>query len=62
MFNECSSLESLPDISKWNTSKIINMNNLFCKCLSLKRFPDISKWDLSNSINIVEIFFLNVLI
>jgi len=25
MFNECSSLEELPDISKWNTKQVINV-------------------------------------
>ena len=43
MFSECSSLKALPDISKWNTNKIINISNLFYKCSSLKTLPDISK-------------------
>ena len=29
MFSVCKSLISLPDISKWNTSNIINMNGIF---------------------------------
>ena len=29
LFNECKSLTSLPDISKWNTNNVIIMNNIF---------------------------------
>ena len=32
MFNECSSLLSIPDISKWDTSKIIESDNMFKGC------------------------------
>ena len=35
MFNECSSLSSLPDISKWNTNNIDNMSYMFCECLNI---------------------------
>ena len=43
MFYECSSLSSLPDISKWNTNNITDMSNTFCWCKSLSSLPDISK-------------------
>ena len=43
----CSSLKSLPDISKWNI-KNIKINNIFKGCSSLLSFPDISKWDFNN--------------
>ena len=43
MFNECDSLISLPDISKWNTSNISNMEFMFYSCNSLISLPDISK-------------------
>ncbi|MBQ1781717.1 MAG: BspA family leucine-rich repeat surface protein, partial [Methanobrevibacter sp.] len=29
MFNECSSLNSLPDISNWNTTNVTNMRSMF---------------------------------
>ena len=29
MFDICSSLISLPDISKWNTNNVISMNDIF---------------------------------
>ena len=36
IFNGCVSLESLPDLSKWDTSKVKNMSNMFYGCKSLK--------------------------
>ena len=36
MFYNCSSLSSLPDISKWNTNNVENMSWMFCDCSSLK--------------------------
>ena len=45
---ECESLKSLPDISKWDTGKVTDMNNLFSNCKSLTHLPDISKWSTSN--------------
>ena len=30
MFTGCSSLTSLPDISKWNINNVTNMNRIFC--------------------------------
>jgi len=35
MFKGCSSLSSLPDISKWNTYNITNESNLFSQCENL---------------------------
>ena len=32
MFYECSSLSSLPDISKWNTSNVTDMGGMFTGC------------------------------
>ena len=32
MFANCFSLESLPDISKWNTTNVISMNEMFKYC------------------------------
>ena len=39
---------SLPDISKFNTSKVTNMAKLFENCNKITSLPDISKWDTSN--------------
>ena len=48
LFKNCSSLISLPNISKWNTSNVEEMNDLFKNCSSLISLPDISKWDITN--------------
>ena len=45
-FEDCHSLISLPDISKWNTSNVESMNRLFKNCFSLISLPDISKWNI----------------
>ena len=48
MFNECSSLESLPDISKWNTKNVIDMRYMFAGCASLISLPNLSIWNTEN--------------
>ena len=45
LFQGCSSLQSLPNISKWKTSKVENMNDLFNGCVNLKEIR-ISDWDI----------------
>ena len=56
MFFGCTSLISLPDISKINTINVTSMKNMFFGCFSLLDFPDISNWDTSN-VNDLRIFF-----
>jgi surface protein len=48
MFEGCSSLKSLPDISKWNTNNVTNMSYMFNGCSSLISLPNISKWNTNN--------------
>ena len=50
MFCFCSSLNSLPDISKWDTKNVTNMSYMFGGCNSLESFPDISKWELNKNL------------
>ena len=57
-FFKCSSLSSLPDISKWNTNNVDNMSKMFIYCESLSSLPDISKWNTSN-VNDIFGMFLN---
>jgi len=57
MFNGCSSLFSLPDISKWNTININNMSYMFNGCSLLLSLPDISKWNINNATNMNGMFF-----
>ena len=56
MFHDCSYLESLPDISKWNTSNVNDMSAIFYNCYKLSSLPDISKWNTSNVNNMSEMF------
>ena len=39
MFYHCSSLSSLPDISKWNTSNVIDMSGMFFRCKESLKIP-----------------------
>ena len=56
MFNGCNSLISLPDISKWNTSNVIDMSGMFSECNSIISLPNISKWNTSNVENMSYMF------
>ena len=42
IFHYYKSLNSIPDISKWNTKNVTNMNFMFDGCTNLKKKPDIS--------------------
>ena len=57
MFFNCTSLVSLPDISKWNVNKVENMMGLFESCTSLLSLPDLSKWNIRKDTVIELIFF-----
>ena len=47
IFSNCLSLKNIPDISRWNTSKLTQMNNMFFNCKSLNSIPNISNWNMS---------------
>ena len=42
IFHYYKSLKNIPDISKWNTKNVTNMNFMFDGCTNLKNKPDIS--------------------
>ena len=44
IFYGCSSLLSLPDISKWITNNVTNMSGMFYGCSKISSIPDISNW------------------
>ena len=44
MFDGCKSFNS--DLSKWDVSKVENMNSMFSGCKSFN--SDLSKWDVKN--------------
>ena len=56
MFSGCSFLKSLPNISKWNTNNVNNMNHMFLGCSSLISLSNISKWITNNVNNICYMF------
>ena len=45
-FMECNPLLGLPDISKWDISKVTNISKIFYECNSIKSLPNISNWIL----------------
>ena len=49
-------MESIPDISLWNTNKLINIYNLFKNCKKIEFIPDISNWNLEKVNNLQSIF------
>ena len=51
VFSYCSSLSSLPDISKWNTNNVTDISYMLSDCPSLSYLPDISKWNSNSVIN-----------
>ena len=56
MFYGCSSLLSLPDISKWNTDNVDSIKYMFYECSSLSSLPDISKWNTDNEPDMNDMF------
>ena len=50
-------LESLPDISKWDTKNVNNMSSMFYSCKSLEYLSNISYWDTKNVNNMSYMFF-----
>ena len=57
VFAGCTSLSSLPDISKWNTYNVTNMKEMFSGCYSLETLPDISKWNTDKVNNMFWMFY-----
>ena len=56
MFSGCVSLFSLPDISKWDLTKVKNIRGMFFYCPSLTYIDDISKWNTSNIQDLCGVF------
>ena len=56
MFGRCSSLNSLPNISNWNTANVTDMSYMFYGCSSLISLPDISKWNTNNVTTMYSMF------
>jgi surface protein len=39
IFYECKSISSLPEISKWNTQNVTDMNGMFDECNKKLKIP-----------------------
>ena len=57
MFNKCSTLISLPELSGLNTRNVIKMNSIFSQCSSLSELPDISNWNTSKVSDMNYLFY-----
>ena len=44
MFYFCKKLKQIPDISRWDTSKVKDISSMFYKCLKLEKALDKSKF------------------
>ena len=56
MISFCTKIESLPDLSKWDTRKVKNMSHMITGNSELKKLPDISKWN-TNKVEDMEHMF-----
>ena len=56
MFEGCSKILSLPDISILSTSNVIDMSSMFSGCSSLSSLPDISNWNTKTVVNMSYMF------
>ena len=56
MFSNCISLVSLPDISNWDFTDVIDISKMFSNCVSLTTFPNISNWNTNNCFDMSYIF------
>ena len=57
MFNKCSTLISLPELSGLKTNNVIKMNSIFSQCSSLSEMPDISYWNTSKVSDMNYLFY-----
>ena len=55
MFRDCSQLKSL-NLSNFDTSKVKNMNYMFCNCSKLK-YINLKNFKENNSPTITDIFY-----
>ena len=56
IFQACTELTSIGDISNWDVSNITDMTGAFSKCVGLTYIGDLSNWDVSNVTNLQGIF------
>ena len=57
LFAGSSSLQYMPDNSKWDMKNTTNINLMFGGCLSLISIPDISNWNTKLITNMSGLFY-----
>jgi len=57
LFYNCKKLESLPDISEWDLTDVIDLSLLFYNCSKLESLPDLSKWNTSKVEDMSQLFY-----
>jgi len=60
MFYKCSSLISLPELSRLNSNNVTKINSIFSGCSSLLKLPDISNWNTKNVSDMKCLFHLMI--
>ena len=55
MFFNCSSLISLPDISRWDTCNVTTLDGMLSNCISLISLPNISIWNTDSVIDMLSL-------
>ena len=57
MFESAENLQSVGDLSKWDTSKVTNMAAMFANTINLQSVGDLSKWDTSRVTDMSNVLF-----
>ena len=57
IFNNCSSLTSVGDLSSWDVSSLTDASYMFYGCSSLTTLGDLSSWDVSNVTSMNSMFY-----
>ena len=57
MFRFCKYLQKLPNISRIDTSKVVDISRMFEECYNLKELPDLSRWNVENIISMRGMFY-----
>ena len=56
MFSCCNNIIEI-DLSKFDTSKVVNMSGMFYECKALENLSDFSCWDIYNVIDMSYMFY-----
>ena len=57
IFYDCTKLNNILNIFKWDTKNVTDMSGMFGLCITLNNLLDISKWDTKNVTNMSYMFY-----